>query len=315
MDWFKNIFNWPQVLLLILVFMAVVYLIFYLNKPTVKHFAYKSTPQGDMNMRVYFPKKHSTNDQRPVILFFFGGGWIGGGIDHFRKQAEYLSKRGMVAALVDYRIDSKHHTTPDIAVSDGLDAMKWMVDNADKLGIDAQKIIASGSSAGGHIAACLALCQLNQNAMKPMVRPSLLILFNPVLDLTNATAELEFSPRELELIKAIGPEMAQAISPNQHINEHTPDTLMIFGENDPLLQQANDFIPNAKTYGVETQLLISPNNGHGFFNKEPWKSSSIRAMDLYLSDKGYLLGEPLITADDVKGTHFTFNVTTTKIPR
>jgi acetyl esterase/lipase len=210
----------------------------------------------------------------------------------------------MVAALVDYRIDSKHHTTPDMAVSDGLDAMKWVAENATQLGIDTQKIRASGSSAGGHIAACLALCQINQTEMKPMVRPSLLVLFNPVLDLTNATAELEFSPRELELIEAIGPEMARAISPNQHINEHTPDTLMIFGENDPLLQQANDFIPKAKIYDAETQLLIAHNNGHGFFNKEPWKSSSIRAMDLYLSNKGYLLGEPLITADDVKDTPF-----------
>jgi acetyl esterase/lipase len=290
MDWFKSMFNWPQIILLILVFVAVVYLIFYLNKPTVKHFTYKSTPQGDMTMRVYFPKEHSANDQRPVILFFFGGGWIGGGMDHFRKQAEYLSKRGMVAALVDYRIDSKHHTTPDMAVSDGLDAMKWMAENAAQLGIDIQKIIASGSSAGGHIAACLALCQINQTEIKPMVRPSLLILFNPVLDLTNATAELEFSPRELELIEAIGPEMARAISPNQHISSNTPPSLLIFGDKDPLTQQSDIFREKAIKYGVLVKTAIAENQKHGFFNKEPWKGATILVMDNYLIENGYLPG-------------------------
>ena len=300
MDWIKSIFNWPLGILFTLILAVAIYLFFYLNKPTFKHYIYKNTPQGALELRIYLPNDWSADDHRPVILFFFGGGWIGGGIEHFSKQAEYLAKRGMVTALVDYRINSKHHTTPDKAVEDGLDAMKWIADHADKLGIDTHKIIASGTSAGGHIASCLALCNTNKFDNKSGTYPSLLILFNPVLDLTNATSELEFSPRELELIDAMGPDVARAISPNQHINKQTPDTLMIFGENDPLLQQANDFTTTTKKFGAKTQLLVAPNNGHGFFNKEPWKSSSIRAMDQYLVEKGYLSGEPLITITMVK---------------
>lgn len=295
MEWIKNFFSWPIGIALAIAIIISVYLFFSIYKPTIKYYTYKNTPQGNLEIRVYFPKNWSSEDQRPIVLFFFGGGWIGGGIDHFSTQAEYLAKRGMIAGLVDYRIDSKHHTTPDKAVEDGLDAIQWIADHANKLGIDNQKIIASGASAGGHIATCLALCNTEGTNSKSVIRPSLLILFNPVLDLTNATAELEFSSRELELIEAIGPDVARAISPNQHINEQTPDTLMIFGENDPLLQQANDFIFVAKQFSAEIQLLVAPNNGHGFFNKEPWKSSSIRAMDQYLVEKNYLSGEPLIT--------------------
>ena len=300
MDWIKSFFSWPVGIALAIAIVISVYLFFSIYKPTIKHYTYKTTPQGDLNLRVYLPKDWSTDDHRPAILFFFGGGWIGGGINHFSKQAEYLAKRGMVAVLIDYRIDSKHHTTPDKAVEDGLDAMKWIAVHAGKLGIDTHKIIASGASAGGHIATCLALCSTKKTNTKSSIHPSLLVLFNPVLDLTNATAELEFSLRELELIEAIGPDAARAISPNQHIDERTPDTLMVFGENDPLLQQANEFILVAKKFGAETQLLVAPNNGHGFFNKEPWKSSSIRAMDQYLVKKGYLSGEPLITSTMVK---------------
>ena len=304
MSWLKNIVTWPMGMVVALTIIITIYLFFYLYKPTVKHYIYKTTPQGNLELRIYLPKGKSENNHRPVILFFFGGGWIGGGIDHFKTQAEYLAKRGMVAALVEYRIDSKHRTTPDKAVEDGLDAIQWIADHANNLGIDTQKIVASGASAGGHIAACLALCNINEKADASDIRPSLLILLNPVLDLMNATAELEFMPRELELIEAIGLDKAYAISPNQHINEKTPNTLMIFGENDPLLEQANDFIFSAKKFGTETRLLVAKNNGHGFCNKDPWKSSSIRAMDQYLIEKGYLSGEPLISDNISKEAPF-----------
>lgn len=304
MDWLKNIMTWPLASVLTLGIIVAIYLFFFLNKPTIKHYTYKTTPQGNLELKVYLPKDKSKNNSRPVVLFFFGGGWIGGGINHFQKQAEYFAKRGMVATLVEYRIDSKHQTTPDKAVEDGLDAIQWVADHADELGIDTRKIIASGASAGGHIAACLALCKIKNTNTLSDFQPSLLVLFNPVLDLMNATAELEFMPRELELIEAIGPDKAYAISPNQHINEQTPDTLIIFGENDPLLEQANDFIPAAKKFGAETRLLVAKNNGHGFCNKDPWKSSSIRAMDQYLIEKGYLSGEPLISDNISKEAPF-----------
>jgi len=295
MDWLKNIMTWPLASVFTLAIIIVIYLFFFLNKPTIKHYTYKTTPQGNLELKVYLPKNESEKNSRPVILFFFGGGWIGGGINHFQKQAEYFATRGIVATLVEYRVDSKHRTTPDKAVEDGLDAIQWVADHANELGIDTQKIIASGASAGGHIAACLALCKIRETDVLSDIQPSLLVLFNPVLDLMNATAELEFMPRELELIDAIGPNKAHAISPNQHINEHTPDTLIIFGENDPLLEQTYEFIPAAKKNGAEIRLLIAKNNGHGFCNKDPWKSSSIRAMDQYLIEKGYLSGEPFIS--------------------
>ena len=63
----------------------------------------------------------------------------------------------MVAASADYRIESIHHTTPDKCVEDAKSAVRYLRQHAVELGIDPDKIVASGGWAGGHIAACTAL--------------------------------------------------------------------------------------------------------------------------------------------------------------
>ena len=258
------------------------------GKPVVREFIYKQTSQANLAIRVFLPSDWAPHNQRPAILFFFGGGWIGGGIDHFKWQADVLAREGMVAALVDYRVDSRHHTTPDAAVADGFDAFNWLLENANRFGIDPKKIISSGSSAGGHIAACLALCTLPPGIKTPGERPALLVLFNPVLDLTNATPDLEFSPRELELIAMMSTETVAAISPNQHVDNHTPPSLLIFGDLDPLTQQGEQFSRMAEAAGVETRTEIFPKQKHGFFNREPWRSHTMRSVKQYLQERGYL---------------------------
>ena len=274
---------------------ALLWLLYWIISPgklVVKEFIYKQTPQANLIIRIYLPSDWAPQNKRPAILFFFGGGWISGDIDHFRWQGDFLARQGIVAALVDYRVDSRHQTTPDKAVSDGFDAFNWLVEHADQLGIDTQKIISSGSSAGGHIAACLALCKNPRTEKMPTARPALLVLFNPVLDLTSASSELEFSPRELELIAMMPPETVTAISPNQHVDECTPPSLLFFGGHDPLSQQGAQFSHLARTACVKIQTEIAPEQKHGFFNREPWRSGTMVVVLQYLKEHGYLGGQP-----------------------
>ena len=72
------------------------------------------------------PDGHTTADRRPAIVFFFGGGWNSGTVEQFRPQAEHLAKRGMVAALADYRVRSRHKTSPFACVADGKAAVRWL---------------------------------------------------------------------------------------------------------------------------------------------------------------------------------------------
>ena len=93
------------------------------------------------------------------MVFFFGGGWNGGSYTQFSRHADYLASRGMVAFAADYRTKSKHMTEPKACVSDGKSAVRWIRGNAAKLGVDPEKIIAGGGSAGGHVAATTATIQ------------------------------------------------------------------------------------------------------------------------------------------------------------
>jgi len=65
---------------------------------------YKSTPQGDLKLHLWSPEK--TGEDRPCIVFFFGGGWTSGSYRQFARQSAYLASRGMVAASAEYRIRS-----------------------------------------------------------------------------------------------------------------------------------------------------------------------------------------------------------------
>src|SRR5205823_3485066 len=105
-------------------------------------------------LHVHYPPDWKKEDKRPVIVFFFGGGWTQGKVEQFEPQAAYLAGRGLVAARADYRVNSRHGVTPDACVEDAKSAVRWLRLNAAMLGIDPERVVAAGGSAGGHIAAC-----------------------------------------------------------------------------------------------------------------------------------------------------------------
>src|SRR5258708_5424438 len=64
----------------------------------IRTFTYKKAKQADLDINVHFPEGWKKDDKRPIIVFFFGGGWTGGSVKQFEPQAAYLATRGMVAA-------------------------------------------------------------------------------------------------------------------------------------------------------------------------------------------------------------------------
>ncbi len=93
-------------------------------------------------MEVLYPAALDKNKLYPCIAFFFGGGWINGNINQFRNHAMYLTKRGMVCFLVDYRIKSKHNTTPFECLKDAKSAIRFIRKNADNFHINKDSIVA-----------------------------------------------------------------------------------------------------------------------------------------------------------------------------
>lgn len=258
---------------------------------SVKEFTYKSTEQGDLKMFLHFPANWKQTDQRPAIVFFFGGGWTQGTVNQFTDQASYLATRGMVAARADYRVKSRHDVTPDKCVEDAKSAVRWLRKNAATLGIDPNRIVASGGSAGGHIAACTGTTpgpEAEGEDSSVSSKPNAMILFNPVLRLSQVP----------QLADRVGgnEELAKLISPTLHLRKDTPPTLFFYGTADRLLEQGKEFEAKSKELGHGGQLYTADAEGHGFFNRSPWKERTLYRADEFLGSLGFLEGKPTLTA-------------------
>jgi acetyl esterase len=248
---------------------------------------YKHTPQGDLKLYFHYPGDWNPSDRKPVIVFFFGGGWAGGNIKQFLPQAEYLSGRGIIAVRADYRIRNRHGTTPDKCVEDGKSAVRWIRQNAALIGGDPDRIVSSGGSAGGHVAVCTYVVEgleAEDEDLSISSRPNLLILYNPVMDLTGERFSNRFGSEE----------MALRISPNQHLSLSVPPMIMFFGSDDPLIKPAIQTLDRCRDLGLDARLWIADGVSHAFFNRSPWLESTIFLSDKFLVEMGYLKGKPTI---------------------
>lgn len=253
--------------------------------PTV--ITYKKIDSVNLQLHVYKPAGFQTSKKYPAILFFFGGGWINGNIKQFKKQALYLASRGMVAILVDYRVKSRHNTTPFEAVADGKSAVRYVRAHAKKLNVDPNRIAAAGGSAGGHVAAATDLTKLDEPSedQKISSRPNALVLFNPVVN--NGPDQYGY--------ERIGSRYLE-ISPYHNIIKGAAPTLFLVGTNDKLVsvETAEAYKAKLQEVGARCDLILYPGEQHGFFNKEGALTKTLRETDIFLESLGYISGKPTL---------------------
>ena len=264
------------------------------NSTTVEvAYTYKTVNHKDLKIYFNFPEGWKASDRRPVIIFFFGGGWTRGTVKHFKFQAEYLASRGIVAGRVNYRVKSRDKVTPDNCVEDARSAVRWVRKNADRLGIDPDKLIAAGGSAGGHLAACTMIKECVEedgDDLSISTIPQAMVLFNPVL---------KFDPKRIELLGE-NKHLAHKISPLEHLDKNSPPALIMFGTNDPLKAQADKYWKKAAKLGVRADKYLAEGQKHGFFNRSPWLERTLIEADKFLASLGYLKGEPTMKVPESK---------------
>lgn len=257
-----------------------------------KEIVYKTTPQGELKLHVFSPKGEvQIAALRPCVVFFFGGGWKSGSYLQFVPQAEYLASRGLIAISADYRILNEHKTTPDKAVEDAKSAIRWVRGHATELGIDPNKVIAGGGSAGGHLAACTALVKAydaKSDDKSISAVPNAMVLFNPAMNIATLFKQRDTGEGPMTL------EMAEAITPNSFVSKETPPAILFFGTADKLKAGGDEYIKKARELGLRAEMWTAADMPHGFFNKEPWIQVTAKKMDEFLMSLGYLGGDPLI---------------------
>lgn len=222
-------------------------------------FVYKQTEQGELQMHLFKPSGWSASDQRPAVVFFFGGGWTSGDPKQFFPHARHLADLGFVAASVEYRIKTKHNTAPDRSIADGRSAVHYLRSHAAKLGIDPQRIAAGGGSAGGHVAAATAtISTFDEEGGQPEAAvPNALVLFNPVLNVVG-----------LKVAAGRFGGNAESGSPQHQVRRGLPPTIIFHGAADTTVPfaQAEAFCEKANQVGSACEVVGYEGKGHGFFN-------------------------------------------------
>jgi acetyl esterase/lipase len=112
---------------------------------------------GVIPARLYVPKTlRKTGTLAPCLVFFHGGGWVIGDLETHDVVCRKLAVEGeLIVISVDYRLAPEHKFPA--AVEDAIGATKWIAANAQELGIDASRLSVGGDSAGGNLAAVVAL--------------------------------------------------------------------------------------------------------------------------------------------------------------
>ena len=261
---------------------------------------------GDVKLKIYIyePKGHKAGAKRPAIVFFFGGGWRGGTPRQFLEHCRYLASKGMVAMTADYRVSSRQGTKPVHCVRDGKSAVRWIRQNADRLGIDPDRVAAGGGSAGGHVAACTGTLPKNDEPgedAKVSSVPNAMVLFNPVLITAEAEGLKTFGGDRLEKLKArLGVEDPKTMSPYHNIRKGLPPTLVLHGKGDTTVpySTAEAYVKQATKTGLRAELNGYDDMPHGFFNLGRYDNkmflATVTRMHEFLGSLGYVKGKPTV---------------------
>ena len=249
---------------------------------------FKQVDSTSLYMWVTYPADFDKTKSYPAIVFFFGGGWNGGSIGQFEQHAFYFAGRGMICLRADYRVKQRQGTTPFESLKDAKSAIRYVRAHAKELGVDPDKIVASGGSAGGHLAAACAVIEgFNEEGEDRSVSciPDALVLFNPVFD--NGPGGYGFD--------RVG-EAYKEFSPLHNLREGMPPAVVFLGTEDKLIpvETARYFETVMEKVGSRCDLFLYEGEGHGFFNYrsyENYKDTREKA-DEFLISTGLLQSLP-----------------------
>lgn len=270
-----------------------------------RDFVFKRVGETELQLHLYLPGDHDPGDRRAGMIMLHGGGWAAEGIDHVAPLCRYFALRGMVVANAAYRLaDRETGVTIRACVADARDAFRTVHQQSDQLGIDPERIVVAGESAGGHLAAAVGFIPADDGVPNATtLRPAALILYNPCLDL-EALAWTKKHPALAPPATATETEgwraRARRWSPIHYVSAGAPPTLLLHGKEDGVVPaaQIEAFAGAMKANGNVITLHLFEDWGHAFAlpvaGTDQQVAETLRRTDRFLAGLGYLDGEPPI---------------------
>lgn len=231
-------------------------------------------PAGPVPLRIY-TSQGATSRPKPLVLHIHGGGWVLGDPDGYERIARaYCAVGDCVLIDVDYRRAPEHKHPA--ALEDCLAALDWGARNARRLGADPRRIVVTGDSAGGHLAA--AVCQTSSRAI------ALQLLVYPVMDASPSAAyasrqalgDGRFFLREFDILRAereyftddqtarreIAP--ASPVRAPAGVLRRLPPTVVITAGLDPLVDEGSAYVAAIRAAGGRAEESRYEGTIHAF---------------------------------------------------
>ena len=266
----------------------------YENAKLIKDIVFWKKEERELKLDLYVPKKGTPS--YPGIVFIHGGGWSRGFKEKYRRQASYFADKGFVCACITYRLAGE--TKFPGAIEDCKCGVRWMRANAEKYGIDSNRIAVIGGSAGGHLAGLVGTSggvkelegdgRYNNYSSKV----NLVVAFFGVFDMADmvrkgtstergSTAVQNFIGGSLEEF----PEKYKMASPVTFIDKSDPPVLLFHGTEDktvPYIQSVK-FKKLLEEAGVPVKLITAEGAGHGHINVPPYYEPTIKQMEEFIN--------------------------------
>ncbi len=264
---------------------------------------YKRVQGIELEARIYYPNNQHPETPRPAALVIHGGGWTAPGTKHTAMHCRYLARRGMVAVNIEYRLADR---SDGIRISDCLedarDALRYLFVESDRLGIDPTRIAVLGESAGGQLAAMLALTPTTAVTGDPDAEqcPAAAVLYNPCLDLTALTwmrKHAGIAPTDKAPEDETWEDRARPLSPIEHVHEGVPPILLIHGADDSAvpIEQADRFAKALREVDGSIRYHRMAGWEHAFalpeYGSEAQILETLKLTDQFLTDQGFVEGE------------------------
>ncbi len=218
-----------------------------------------------LHMSLY--RRADAGERRPGVLFIHGGGWSGGCATFHARHCAALAEQGWVTATVDYRL-APAVRWPD-PLLDCKRALRWLRANHGQIGLDPERIVVAGGSAGGHLAAMVAL---TAGRFEPDDAPPVpshvcgAVLWYPCVDLRAVLAHPDAPPMVETFLGSLDDALLDEASPITHVHPGAPPVLTMTGGLDQLTTERDirRFHDALDAAGVANRLRVFPDGDHAF---------------------------------------------------
>jgi len=241
---------------------------------------------GPLKARLYVPENAKPNS--PALIFYHGGGWVMGGLDSHDRPCRRICAVGDIVVLaVDYRL-APEHTFP-AAIDDAQAAFHWVCAHADELGVDKTRLAVGGDSAGGNIAASIALSLRGDAHGEPALQFLLYPALQPFGDMPSHKkfgqgyaldiADMNFfitsyagkNANEINDVR-LWPLLADNFN-------NVPPAYIITAGQDPLQDDGSQYANALEKIGVNVELKHYPTMTHGFCSMTALSPDALQALE------------------------------------